>query len=141
MMTRRIEQAGIIVVCFSVLMLLGGCNEEHTQKAPTDKTADELLQQAEPEQHEHPVEHPATQDTLSEKDENTEAEQKMAFARSRFSMAQKGLMGYSQTVVLCRDVIKNYPGTSYERQAQMLLRQVPEEQRSQFNITDKELGL
>jgi len=56
-------------------------------------------------------------------------------------MAQKGLMGYNQAVVLCRDVIKTYPGTSYEREAREILRQIPEDQRSQFKITDEELGL
>ena len=50
-------------------------------------------------------------------------------------------MSYSQMVVLCRDVIRQYPGTQYERQGRELLRQVPDDLRSQFNITDEELEL
>jgi hypothetical protein len=37
--------------------------------------------------------------------------------------------------------MKDYPNTKYAQQAQMLLRNVPQEHRQQYNLTDQELGL
>ena len=71
--------------------------------------------------------------------ENLEAEQKLVFARSYLSMAQKGIAGYGQTVAICRGIIKDYPGTQYEVQAKQILGLIPDDQRSQFKITDEEL--
>ncbi len=137
MMNRPIKQVCIVFLCFTALILLPGCAAEQAQKTPMDTTVSEpeSLEQAELKQ----AEQSEVQD--AEPVENLQAEQKLAFAQNRLSLAQKGIMGYSQTVVLCRDVIKQYPGTQYERQAKALLGQVPEDLRSQFNITDEELGL
>ncbi len=48
---------------------------------------------------------------------------------------------YQDPVNWCRRVIKDYPGTKYAQEAQILLRQVPERYREQYNLTDEELGL
>lgn len=48
---------------------------------------------------------------------------------------------YRDPVNWCRQIIKNYPNTKYAQEAQVLLRQVPEKYRQQYNITDEELGL
>jgi hypothetical protein len=37
--------------------------------------------------------------------------------------------------------MRDYPGTIYAEEARMLLRQVPENRRSTYNITNEELGL
>ena len=48
---------------------------------------------------------------------------------------------YRDPIEWCRTVMKNYPNTKYAQQAQMLLRNVPQEHRQQYNLTDQELGL
>mgnify|MGYP005846568559 CR=1 FL=1 len=44
-------------------------------------------------------------------------------------------------VELCRQIIKDYPGTEYEEQARKLLRKVPKRYHRRYNITKEELGL
>jgi hypothetical protein len=145
----------ILLISF---VFLFGCQEEIHQESATDAVPeasfeDAVVEQTEPikevEEVRKAVAEPAVEiektKELSEQEElsqeNAEAKQKLVFAQSRLSMAQKGIMGYSQTVVLCRDVIKQYPGTQYERQARTLLGQIPKDRLSQYNITDEELGL
>lgn len=41
----------------------------------------------------------------------------------------------------CRQVLEKYPNTPYAKQAQELLRRVPERYKQEYNITDEELGL
>ena len=82
----------------------------------------------------------AEPDQSQESPQIPDAEQKLTFARNNLKMAQKGILGYSQIVAICRGVISDYPDTPYAQQAQELLRQVPQNQRSQFNLTDEELG-
>jgi hypothetical protein len=48
---------------------------------------------------------------------------------------------YRDPIEWCRTVMKDYPNTKYAQQAQMLLRNVPQEHRQQYNLTDQELGL
>ena len=73
--------------------------------------------------------------------ENPQAQQRLEFAENNLKMAQKGILSYSQAVAIFRSIIRDYPGTQYERQARTFLGQVPEDLRSQFNITDEELEL
>ncbi|MHC4771282.1 MAG: hypothetical protein ACYS8O_05715, partial [Planctomycetota bacterium] len=70
-----------------------------------------------------------------------DAQQKLMFAQNYLKMSQKGILSYSQAVAICRSIIKDYPETQYEQQARTLLGQVPDDLRSQFNITDEELEL
>jgi hypothetical protein len=48
---------------------------------------------------------------------------------------------YRDPIEWCRRVRKDYPNTKYAREAQMLLRNVPERYRQQYNLTDEELGI
>jgi hypothetical protein len=41
----------------------------------------------------------------------------------------------------CRKVLELYPNTPYAKQAQVLLRRVPDRYKQRFNITDEEMGL
>lgn len=126
----------VYILC---LVFLFGCQEQTRQETGTEKPAKEPLAKTAVE--------PAAKTEQSPKTDGptessvAEAKQKLAFAENRLSLAQKGIMGYSQTVVLCRDVIKQCPGTEYERKAKELLRKIPEDRRSQYNLTDEELGL
>ena len=94
---------------------------------------------ATPEAASEPAAQPAP-DQSQESVQIPEAEQKLTFARNNLKMAQKGILGYSQIVAICRGILSDYPDTPYVQQAQELLRQVPQNQRSQFNLTDEELG-
>ncbi|MDD5134387.1 MAG: hypothetical protein PHP01_03125, partial [Phycisphaerae bacterium] len=48
---------------------------------------------------------------------------------------------YKNPIEICRTVMQEYPNTKYAVEAQILLRQVPERFRKQYNLTDEELGL
>jgi hypothetical protein len=83
----------------------------------------------------------ATAKELSEEDK-IQAEQKLAYARDLYmKLGKKPGLNYREGVKLCREVMRKYPGSEYADQAQQLLRQVPEQERAQYGITDEELGL
>jgi hypothetical protein len=70
------------------------------------------------------------------------AEKKVGAARDLFmKLGAKPGLTYTQGVRICREVMKEYPGSPYADQARDLLRQVPENQRARYKITDEELGL
>jgi hypothetical protein len=75
-------------------------------------------------------------------EEEVQAEKEMVYARDLFmELGRKRGMTYTNGVKLCREIIRKYPGTQYEQDARVLLRQVPENQRAQYQITNSELGL
>lgn len=81
------------------------------------------------------------QKELSEEDEIA-AERQLSITRDLFMKAgQKRVTSYLKGVENCRAIMKKYPGTKYAEEARQLLRQIPENQRSRYNITDEELGL
>ncbi len=53
------------------------------------------------------------------------------------------LPGVSQglTVEYCRRIINEFPNSSYAPKARAILRDLPEEERIRYNITDEEMGL
>jgi hypothetical protein len=55
-------------------------------------------------------------------------------AGSRYMTPKRG-------IELCRQIIRDYPGTKYADEARMLLRKVPERYRKRYNLTNDELGL
>jgi hypothetical protein len=132
-----------------ILIFLFGCSEKQQQKAPIDagpelSSEDIQVQEAVVE----PAEETKEVEQIKEVNEKetasleiSEAQQKLTFAQNYLKMSQKGILSYSQAVAICRGVIKDYPETQYEREARTLLGQVPEDLRSQFNITDEELVL
>jgi hypothetical protein len=78
---------------------------------------------------------------LSEEDK-VQADKLINYADGLFMKAAgKRIITYKQGVELCRQVMKDYPGSEYADKARLLLRQVPENQRSKYGITDQELGL
>ncbi|MDH4203042.1 MAG: hypothetical protein OEV87_09115 [Phycisphaerae bacterium] len=132
-LTKRIH---ILFLSFGVAFLVGCSGEQ--KKASMDTVADVPAQEAavkpaEPVKAE-PISEPAPSDI-------NEAKQRLVFAQNNMKMAQRGILSYSQAVAICRGVIKDYPNTEYEQQAKELLREVPEDLRSQYNLSDEELGL
>ncbi len=75
-------------------------------------------------------------------EEEIRAEQLLGPTRDLFmKTGRKHVTSYKNGVEMCRKVMRDFPGTKYAYQAQMLLRQVPENQRERYGITDQELGL
>ncbi|MEN8126340.1 MAG: hypothetical protein ABFR90_00885 [Planctomycetota bacterium] len=74
-------------------------------------------------------------------DEDIQAQKKMTYARDLFMNTAKYVTTYKNGVKLCREIIRDYPGTKYEHEARMLLRKVPENKRHLYKITDDELML
>lgn len=135
---------GCMFFLTSVVVFLFGCSQEQkasteTKQQPTSQEVAvepaEVIKQTEVQTEVNEV----TEKAATSQEDST-AKQKLEFASQYLKIAQKGMSGYSQIVAICRGVIKDYPGTDYERQAKELLRQVPEDQRSQFHLTDEELG-
>jgi hypothetical protein len=78
---------------------------------------------------------------LSEEDK-VQAEKLVTYAEDVFMKGGgKRVITYKRGVELCRQVIRDYAGSEYAEKARQLLRQVPENQRSRYGITDQELGL
>ena len=133
-----IKSPAICIVLLScVAVFLFGCSSEH-KTAPDENTVPEPISQ----------ETVGTQTTQAQQAvadtgdfPESEAEKKLTFARNNFKMAQQGILGYHQVVAICRSVMQDYPDTKYEQQAQELLRQIPDDQRGQYNLTNEELGL
>lgn len=75
-------------------------------------------------------------------EEEVQAEKELSYARDLFmELAQKRGLTYTRGVELCREIIRKYPNTRYEQEARLLLRQVPENQRARYQLTNQELGL
>ncbi len=75
-------------------------------------------------------------------EQQVEAEKKIAFIRDLYIRGSKmRVQSYKRGVDMCREIMRDYPGTIYAEEARMLLRQVPENRRSTYNITNEELGL
>ncbi len=116
------------------VVFLFGCSGEH--KTPIDTAADASARESAAKAS-SPSVTASTAQTPSSK--NAEAEQKLAFAKNNINMAKKGILNYSQSVAICRGIIRDYPDTEYEQKAKMLLREVPENLRAQYHLTDAEL--
>lgn len=82
-----------------------------------------------------------TPQTADELAKEYQAGKDLEYADTFIKMAKKGAQSYKKGVDMCRDIIKKYPGTKYEKEARMLLRQVPENKRNLYGITDEELRL
>lgn len=48
--------------------------------------------------------------------------------------------GFKRGVDLCREVMQNWPGTSYADRARQILNQIPERYHARYKLTPKELG-
>ncbi|MBM4102590.1 MAG: hypothetical protein FJ263_00865 [Planctomycetes bacterium] len=79
--------------------------------------------------------------TLSEEDA-IQAERLVTYAEDLFmKTGAKHVTTYKRGIELCRQVRKDYPDSEYADRARLLLRKVPENERSKYGITDQELGL
>lgn len=136
-MVKSTKRIHILVLSFGIVFLVG-CSGEHKQTPAADTAADVPAQETAVKPAEPIVAVPASEPAPSE---NDEAKQKLVFAQNNMKMAQRGILNYSQAVAICRGIIKDYPNTEYEQQAKELLREVPEDLRSQYNLSDEELGL
>jgi hypothetical protein len=65
----------------------------------------------------------------------------LEYAEFFIDAAKKRAQTYKKGVELCRKIIREHPGTKYEREARLLLREVPEPKRKTYKITDEELML
>ena len=72
---------------------------------------------------------------------NPHAEDLYQMAVVESKIAKKPMMSYQRMVNYCRQILELYPNTSYAPKARELLRQVPEYKRSQYHITNEEMGL
>ncbi len=97
-----------------------------------------------------PIQRPTRQPTVPQQGQYKElseenkiqAERKLEVAKDLFMpLGRKMGMTYKRGVEICREIMREYPGSEYAEQARQLLRQVPENQRSRYGITDQELGL
>lgn len=162
-MKRQTKQFTILILSLSVLILIAGCSQQQ-KKNPPSKTSEkeaavsEVVEEAvtQADESEEMLSEPIKEDPKSVSEQakpleehqatdktgtaDNEAQQKLKFAAQYMNMARKGLIDYSQAVVICRDVIENHPDP-YQQQARELLLKIPTEMRSKYNITDQELGL
>ena len=74
--------------------------------------------------------------------EDFQAQKLLEYARGLFVPAGRKRFLSSKTAVdLCRQIINEYPNTSYADEARKLLRTVPADERKRYNITNEEMGL
>jgi hypothetical protein len=74
--------------------------------------------------------------------EDFQAQKLLEYARGLFVPAGRKRFLSSKTAVdLCRQIINEYPNTSYADEARKLLRTVPPEEQKRYNITNEEMGL
>jgi len=76
-----------------------------------------------------------------EEELNPHAEDLYQMAVVESKIAKKPMMSYHRMVNYCRQILELYPNTGYAPKARELLRKVPEDKRSQYHITNEEMGL
>mgnify|MGYP000170995582 CR=1 FL=1 len=111
-----------VIIFITTTVWMAGCSSEQKTQSSEDTTPQQAVSEA-------PTVQPAQ-----------EAQRKLTFAQNNMKMAQRGILGYQQVVAICRGIIQDYPDTEYAQQARELLRQIPEDKRAQFNLTEAELG-
>jgi len=74
--------------------------------------------------------------------EDFQAKKLLTYAQGLFIPAgQKGFMTSEMGVDLCRQILRQYPNTTYADEARKLLRSLPPEEQKKYNITPEEMGL
>jgi type IV secretory pathway VirB10-like protein len=100
-----------------------------TGTVPPPKTA-QLQDQNKPESEEElPIEY------------EVQAQQLFELALTQRKMGRLPRVGNALTVKYCRRIINEFPKSSYAPKARAILRDLPEEERIRYNITDEEMGL
>jgi len=80
-------------------------------------------------------------DEIEQLQQNLQAQKLYQMAETEFKIARKPLMSYKRCVNYCREIIQKWPDSAEAAKARVLLRRVPERYRSQYNITDEEMGI
>jgi hypothetical protein len=70
-----------------------------------------------------------------------QAEQLFELALTHRKMGRLPRISYDYCVHYCRRVIHEFPKSSYAPKAKRILRDLPEEERLRYSITDEEMGL
>ena len=73
--------------------------------------------------------------------ESYQAGKLLEYAKMYVKAGRKPVLTSKRAVDICRQIIRDYPNTKYEREARRLLKKVPEYERKRYKITDKEMGL
>jgi len=74
--------------------------------------------------------------------EDFQAQKLLAYAKGLFIPAgRKKFLTSKMGVDLCRQIIRDYPNTTYADEARKLLRTVPPHEQKRYNITPEEMGL
>lgn len=85
---------------------------------------------------------PATQDSeFDQMQTQIEAEKLLQMAELQIGKGDEVRSNPSVGIAACRQILDEFPNTTYARQAQELLRRVPERYQRMNNITNEELGL
>ena len=95
------------------------------KKKSVEKKPNRTKQTKEPEQQEEEL--------------NPQAEKVLEHAKGFLKMGR--FTSYKKGIVLCRQLLDDYPDTKYEKQARELLKTVPERHRKRYKITNEELGI
>ena len=96
----------------------------------------------EPQEQTEPPQQPASPRfrELSET-EKIEAERLFEMALAQRKMGRLPGVSYKQMVDYCRQIIEKFPDSVYAYKARIMLRDIPERYRKQYNITDKEIKI
>lgn len=132
-MKKKISTDRVVFLGLLVLITLSGCSESQKSQPAADVSPSQTAEVI--------AESPKEAEPPAVSEQETRVQKQLQFATGYIATAKQGVTPYAQPVAICRDVIKNNPGTKYADQARELLRQVPPDQRARFNITDEELGL
>lgn len=83
----------------------------------------------------------SNQDTDEITPDDYQAGKLLEYARAFVPMGRKPILTSKLGIDTCRQIIKDYPQSTYAQEARMLLRSVPEYERKRYKITDAEMGL
>lgn len=80
-------------------------------------------------------------ENIEQLQQDIQAQRLYQMALTEFKIARKPLMSFVRCVRYCRELIKKYPDSPEAAKARVLLRKMPERERTRYNITNEEMGL
>ena len=103
---------------------------------------------AEPEKKAQPIEHPqlAAEPTTFyfteiDETEQIEGENLAAMLPTGRSIGRLPMTGFNLMVETCRQIMEKWPGSIYDYKARRALKQIPEQYRERYKITDQDIDL
>ena len=155
MNTSWLKIAGIVVLAVLAVVAANHFRSAKTQPSQ-QKTFDDVIREdderlrAEPKPEKQTAQQPSQIKQAPESEEpkfeeltlqeQVEAERLFEMALAQRKMGRLPGVSYKLMVDYCRQIIQKYPDSVYAYKAQRLLRDIPEQYREQYNITDEELG-